>query len=120
MGAVQHGLAARFADVDDFISAQSTYQQAITHWQAWQQKYPADVSATQALAVIYAELAELHRSPSSSVGHINQEPMVCEYYHLSRDNLQKLPRPNADFPNRYSWSPSTRQIYERFQHYCQS
>lgn len=122
VGSAYHALAARLAVVDQFEKAQEAFELAITHWTRWQNDHPLDVSGTQALVVIQAELANLRwheaRVKNNPVIHDQAAKNACAAYAESVRNLKMLPTDQIAFPKRYSWSPDPDTIVERFDDRC--
>lgn len=123
LGGAYHGLAARLATVNQLIEAQDAYEHATAHWANWQQDHPADVSGTQALIAIQAELAELHwEIANSAISPARRAQAVkksCVAYANSKRYLKMLPENQIAFPTRYSWSPDPATIVERYEYRCQ-
>ncbi len=122
IGTANHALAFRLAEVGQLFAAESAYHKAIMHWQKRQQKLPSDVNGTHTLAVINAELAALYvkiadLSPLRQTA-AQAELKVCAHYSKSFDLLAQLPGVRNNFPQRYTWSPSTNQIISKYNAYC--
>jgi len=121
-GSAYHGYAARLAAKERFSDAKNAYEKAIELWKALQDNYPADVTTTRTLAVLFAELAELHLQIAHKVpiAHIGTEQhvKVCEAYKRSVSNLEKLPNNKTKYPVRYSWSPTPAYIYAQYEKLC--
>ena len=120
LGAAHHGLAARLASVGNDAEALTTYYQSLMYWNDWKARFPADVSATHSIAIVHAELADLHwhmlehgTVPIANPGMHRQQPgnkTACEHYRNSIAALNASTGGSSPLPSRYSWSPTEAQI----------
>lgn len=121
MGAAHHGLAARLAAAGHTADALDAYQRALTHWNTWRARYPADISAIQAMAIVHAEVADLHwrhqglrEEPSSRT-----RELACHHYKNSIDVLDESTAGSRALPLRYPWSPTAVQIRAQYSERCE-
>lgn len=130
LGAAYHGLAARLATMGNDTEALTAYSQALTHWNVWKARFPADVSATYSIAILHAEIADLHwRILESATMHrvylkihrqLPWNKTVCEHYRNSIAALDASTGGSSPLPSRYSWSPTEAQIRRQASVRCTS
>lgn len=120
LGWAFQALGARQFALGQHDAAIESYQTALAGWRALRRKHPADATANEAIAVIHAELADIHwRTPTTST---NPRTIVvqrtCDAYRASIASLNSLSNPEANFATRYPWSPSTQDIYRSKSEIC--
>ena len=121
--AASHAYAARLLAAGHLTEARDAYARAIDAWERLQRSYPDDASATQALVLVHAELAGAQERVAAAAldGEAAARTLVaaCAAYGRSVSTLRRLPDARAEFPRRYTWSPSTASILERHDALCQ-
>lgn len=110
LGAAYQGLAARLAMAGEHTSALDAYEESLLHWHKWQDLYPADTGASNAVAIVHAELADLIWRTRPETTH---RQLACQHYASSVAALDKFSSDKWPLPRRYSWSPSAQVIKQQ-------
>lgn len=135
LGTANHGLAARLAAAGNEVEALAVYHRALRHWQDWRSRYPADDSATQAIAIVQAEMADLHWRKHAAEAqtlslanhpernrsihrHSHSRDMACSHYQSSVTALGEVISRSSHLVLRYSWSPTATQIRQQHAARC--
>lgn len=117
LGFAYQGLADRLASANEHIPALHAYREALLHWGRWRERYPSDISAAQAIAIVHAEIADLiwQNWPRSSTWEL-----ACKHYSQSIRLLDASVKNILPLPKRYSWSPTASEIREQYTSRCTS
>ncbi len=121
-GDAYQAYGARLAAVGRQEEAEQAYRKSEQIWLSIRERFPADTTATRSLAYVYSDIAELHKTISSTDDSVSsasrRQSQACNAYKLSVDNLKKMPGNRRKMARRYSWSPEPQLILQRYEEYC--